>query len=92
MLACLPRGRDCALARLGSPSRDRGPTPAWGKEPSFEGLRVLTPGKQPCCCASLTFSDCHERAGLLCRPCSVCISSGRGSETLEDAGADLGLG
>jgi hypothetical protein len=42
MLPCLPRGWGCGLTRLGSPSRDRGPTRAWGKELLFGGLGVLT--------------------------------------------------
>lgn len=38
MLACLPRVWSWGLDRLGSPSRDRGPTQAWGKELLFAGL------------------------------------------------------
>lgn len=45
MLACLPRGWGCGLARPGSPSRDGGPTQAWGKEQLFGGLGVLTTWK-----------------------------------------------
>ena len=41
MPVCLPRGWGCGWARLGSPSRDRGPTQAWGRLLLFGALRML---------------------------------------------------